>query len=263
MSDSQKFATRYAAILGGCFVGGVLLASGIALGNRLTGWPLITSSVHQVSTNQVNLFTADGVARLTVVPDQAEVTAGVSITAPAVKTAQDQANAITNQLRAQLVNLGVEPGQIKTQNYSVYPEYDWSGSTRRVTGYTVDSSLRVTVTDFALLNNIIDTATAAGANEIGNIRFTLSDEQQEQLRRQARQEAIQQARENAQELAALTGLRLGNIVNVSESTEDTAGRLYTTNMKMAVTEDALDYGTNIEAGETTYTYFVTLSYQTL
>ena len=253
-----------ATILCCCFLGGLLVTLGVAVGNRLTGWPLVTSSVSQVTTNQVSLFTANGEARLTVVPDQAEINLGVSITTPTVKGAQEQVNAVTNQLQADLKAMGVEETKIKTQDYSVYPNYDWSDSLRKVTGYTVDSTIRVTVTDFALLNQIIDTATADGINEIGNIRFTLSDAQQETLRQQARREAIAQAKANAQELASLAGLRLGEVVNVSESAGNEMGRVYTTNMRMAAYDMAEEeYATGIEAGETTYTYYVTLSYQTL
>ena len=251
-------------ILGGTFFGGILLSLGVALGNKITGLPLITSSVNMVTTNQVNLFTAAGEAQLTVVPDQAEINLGVNITAESVKAAQDQANAISNKLQADLITLGVERGKIKTQDYSVYPDYDWSGDTRRITGYNVNTSIRVTVSDFSLLNSIIDTAANDGINEIGNIRFTLSSDKQNELRQQARLEAIKQAENNAAELARLSGLRLGKVVNVTESTDRNNNQLYTTNMKMAAFEAAQeDFGANIEAGETTYNYYVTLSYQTL
>ena len=258
--------TLVSTILGGTFFGGILLSLGIALGNKITGLPLLTSSVNMVTTNQVNLFTAQGEAQLTVVPDQAEINLGVNITADSVKAAQDQANAISNNLQAVLATLGIDAAKIKTQDYSVYPEYDWSGDTRRIVGYNVNTSIRVTVTDFALLNSIIDAAANDGINEIGNIRFTLSSDKQNELRQQARQEAIKQAENNAAELARLSGLRLGKVVNVTENTDRTTNNLYTTNMKMATFDAAAQeesLGTNIEAGETTYHYYVTLSYQTL
>lgn len=263
MNEHKPSLLWISTILGCTFFGGVLLSLGLALGNRLSGLPLITSSVSQVSTNQVSLFTAPGEARISVVPDQAEIYLGVNITAESVKTAQDEANAISNKLRADLKNLGVADNQIKTQNYSVYPDYDWSESVRRITGYSVDSTIAVTVTDFALLNTIIDTATTDGVNEISNINFTLSDAKTQEVKKQARQEAIKRAQENATELASLAGLHLGKVVDVSESAGSTP-RLYATNkaMGLAATEDA-EYDTNISSGESTYTYYVTLSYQTL
>jgi len=263
MQEKKPSLTWVVTVLGCTFLGGVLLALGVAMGNKLTGWPLMTASVSQVSTDKVSLFSARGDARINVVPDQAEINLGVSITADSVKAAQDQVNAISNQVRTDLKNLGVADNQIKTQNYSVYPDYDWSESRRRVTGYTVDQTLAVTVTDFNLLNSIIDAATAAGMNEINNIQFTLSDAKTQEVKKQARQQAIERARENASELASLAGLSLGKVVDVTESAgSGQQGRFYTMNAKLAAEETA-DYNTNIDAGETTYTYSVTLSYQTL
>ena len=261
--DTKFDKAQITTILGCIFLGGLLLSLGVGVGNWLTGLPLITSSVNMVSTDQVSLFTAPGEARISVVPDQAEIYLGVNITATSVKAAQDQANAITNKLRSDLKDLGVTDNQIKTQNYSVYPDYDWSESVRRVTGYSVDSTIAVTVTDFSLLNTIIDTATTDGVNEISNIDFTLSDAKTQEVKKQARQEAIARAKENAAELASLAGLRLGKVVDVSESAGG-APRLYTTNkaIGLASMEDA-DYDTEISSGESTYTYYVTLSYQTL
>ncbi len=250
-----------------CFLGtfgvGLTLALGLAIGNRLTGLPLFTQSLHVTNTNTNNYFSAQGEATIHVVPDQAVVNLGIDVTDHTVKSAQDKVNQIMNELHTQLSSLGVADKDIQQINYSLYPDYDWSGSERRLTGYTVDSTVQITTTDFNLLNQIIDIATNVGVNHISNISFSLSDELLQNLQKQARQEAIAQAKANAQELASLTGIRLGKITDVYESrvypNDDYSNSFKLMGAAVTDTENA----TNIQAGETTYQYSVSLSYETL
>ena len=71
------------------------------------------------------------------------------------------------------------------------------------------------------------------------------------------------AKENAQELASLTGIKLGNLTNVYEYEPDNqaaTGVMYTKNLALGGAEDQV--ATSVEAGTTSYNYQVTLTYQT-
>jgi uncharacterized protein YggE len=245
------------------FLFGFLIVIGMALGNKFIGNPTWSQSVNLLTTEQSNLFSAQGEAKLAVIPDQAVINLGVSSTKTTVKAAQDEVNQIINTLQDSLFQLNIEKKNVKTQNYSLYPSYDYTTGTQRITGYSVNSTLEVTVTDFSLLNQIIDLATNGGINQISNINFTLSDTKTAELKTQARQIAIEQAKNNAQDLAKLTGINLGQIINV---TENQSGGYAPTPMPvnyklLSSVEPASD--TSVQAGETTFNYFVTLSYQIL
>lgn len=243
------------------FLFGFLIVVGMALGNKFISHPTWSQAVSMVATEQSDLFFAQGEAKLAVIPDQAIINLGVSSTKTTVKAAQDEVNQIINTLQNNLLQLGVNQKNLQTQNYSLHPNYDYTSGTQRITGYSVNSTLEVTVTDFALLNQIIDLATENGINQISNINFTLSDSKTAELKTQARQLAIDQAKTNAQDLARLTGINLGKIINVSENQSGGYLPTPTPNYRlMAVSEAAAD--TNISAGETTFYYSVTLSYQT-
>ena len=245
------------------FGSSIIIALTLAAFTRLSGLPLWSQSISLLTATQDQFFSADCEAKISVVPDQAVINLGITVTDTDVQTAQNEANRIMNQLQTDLQALNIDKKNLKTSNYSLYPNYDWDSGNRRITGYTVDNNLRVTVTNFELINQVIDTATADGVNQISDIHFTLSDAQQEEVTKQARQQAIDQAKQNATELAALTGIRLGSIVNVYESTTRGNGDYSRYNLALASTEGAADYGTDIQAGETTFTYSVTLQYQTL
>ncbi|HYD34709.1 MAG TPA: SIMPL domain-containing protein [Vitreimonas sp.] len=240
----------------------IVSAAGIILVTRVIGGPSL--SINQISTNKQSTFDVQGESKVITVPDQAEVQMGISVNEATVKVAQDRANTIINDINTKLGELGIEKKNIKTENYSLYPNYDYSsGSGQRITSYTVNTNLVVTMSDFAKLNQAIDLATQAGANQIGSISFTLSDDKRAKVEEEARQEAISNAKDKASDLASLAGMRLGKIVNVMETPQNRFPD-YPTPMMMAEGKGAGGGSpTNVEPGSTTYTYTVTLSYETL
>jgi uncharacterized protein len=223
----------------------------------------IPFSVSQTTTEKSSAFSASGKSVVTTIPDKVELTLGISRRESDIKTAQTRANEIINKINTDLQGLGISKDDIKTQNYSIYPVYDYQSSTQQITGYSVDISLNVSLTDFENLNKIVDMATAAGANQVGGIQFKLSEEKEKEVKEKARAEAIKDAKENAQELAALAGMKLGKVINVIE--EPNVGPY----PPMYAADAAMGKGggggapTNIEPGSTTYNYTVTVSYETL
>jgi len=229
----------------------------IILTNRYLG-PLSLSLSSTVSQKQT-LFTAQGESEIVTVPDQAELSLGVSISDASLATAQKQANQIINSLTQELKKLGVKDEDLKTQNYSIYPEYDYQSPSRKITAYNVNISLQVKLTDFDKLNQVVDLATAQGANQVGGVNFSLSKEKEQKLKEQARREAIADAKDSAEELAGLAGVKLGRVVDVQEIPNSSVVPMYALSDARGGAE-AMDKS-QIEAGSTTYSYGVILSYE--
>jgi hypothetical protein len=61
---------------------------------------------------------------------------------------------------------------------------------------------------------------AAGANQMGGVRLELSPENASVLRAQAREKAVADARAQAEQLAKLSGARLGAVLSVSTASAD-------------------------------------------
>lgn len=117
---------------------------------------------------------------------------------------------------------GVEDKDLKTISFNIHPRYEWYGVTqfypqgRRVlVGYEVRQSLEVKIRDMEKIGDIIEGATDAGANEVGDLQFTVDNP--DELKKQARGQAIEKAKNKAEELASQLGVRLVRIVNFSES----------------------------------------------
>lgn len=241
----------------------ILAGAGMAstvLVSRLLG-PLPLSINSTVSQKQ-NLFTSTGESEIVTVPDQVGVTLGVNVNSPTVGSAQADANNVINSISENLKELGIKSEDIKTQNYSIYPDYDYNSGTQRIRGYIVNANLLVKLTDFNQLNTVIDMATAQGANQVGGINFSLSKEKEAELKKQARKEAIADAKESAEELARLGGVRLGKVVDVYESQGSMPAPKYARELSV-MSADAMGGETAIEPGSATYNYTVTLSYETL
>lgn len=219
-------------------------------------------SISQVTTNKMSSFDVSGESELITVPDQAEVSVGISTRESTVAVAQDRANTVINAISQAVRQLGVEDDDIKTLDYSIYPEYDYESPTRAILGYSVNTTLRIKVKDLQQINQVIDTATANGANQVNGVQFSLSEEKENELTSQARAEAIADAHANAEELADLADMKLGKVINLYEQPPfDYQPPMYAMGANMA--RDAVAESTAIEPGSTTFTYRVTLSYETL
>lgn len=150
------------------------------------------------------------------VPDQAVMSFGINEQASTVLDAQNKANQKSQTLVSALKNVGVQERDIKTTSYNVRPDYDYRSEPARITGYSVNIRYSVKVRELDKANDAINAGTQAGANSIGGVSLTLSDEKRDELLAEARKEAIQKAKSKAENLASLAGLNLGKLINVSE-----------------------------------------------
>lgn len=221
----------------------------------------IPFSVNSITTTKSNLFTVQGTGDATGVPDTAQLNLGVNKTAPTVQEAQNQVNTVINQITAQMKNLGVKEKDIKTTNYSVNPNYDYNSGTQTINGYAVTAQVQVNLQSVDKANQAIDTATKAGATDVGNVQFVLNEDKKQALEDQARKEAIDKAKAKAQSIAKASGIRLGRLIDVQETPDAGVVRPmeFQTTAKLA-TDTAPT--TQLNPGENKVTSNITLSYET-
>lgn len=231
--------------------------------------------VSVLNTNKQDFFTADGTGKVYVKPDMATVQLGYSNSSSNIASAQSQANQTINNVISKLQALGIPESDIKTTNYYISPEYQ-SGrpepamdiqpsmeinspvAPSKITGYRIDVNLEVKVRDFQKINQVIDTGTANGANQVNSISFSLADPKKYQD--EARRKAIDNAKENASAIASEAGITLGKLVNVYVSNQD----MPVNYASLSTTKEALDsrVPTEIHPGQTEIVMHATLSYET-
>jgi uncharacterized protein len=252
LPDFAKY-TLGSVILVGAIFGTVILASRV-----LGPLPL---SVTQTTTQRLASFDVTGESELITVPDQAEVSVGISARAATVAEAQNQANSVINSISDSVKALGIKAEDIKTLDYTINPEYDYESTFRPIIAYNVTTTLRIKTDQLEQINAVIDTATANGANQVNGVQFSLSEEKEKELTNEARKEAIADAQEKAKELAQLSGMKLGRIMNVYEQPPYNPPMPYAGGVMMA--RDAAVEQSALQPGSTTFSYMVTLSYETL
>lgn len=164
-----------------------------------------------------NQFSVSATGKVFARPDIANINIGLKTeikktAAEAVKENTDKMNTIIRALK----ELEIEEKDIQTTNYFLNPVYDWTETTgQRLKGYEVSQNVTVKIRELEKIGETIAMTTAKGANQVGNISFTIDDEFA--LRNEARDKAIQKAKEKAEQIVAATGMKLGKIVNVYES----------------------------------------------
>lgn len=218
----------------------------------------IPFSITNVTSNKSDAFTITGTGTVSVKPDIATVSVGVQATGTTTKEVQDNLNKNINAVSAAVKKLGVDEKDIKTSNYNMYPNYDYSSNRQKIIGYNASSNLTIKVRDIEKANSVVDAATTAGANIVGGISFDVDDKTKSED--EARKLAVADAKAKAEQAAKTAGFTLGKIINYQESSNNIRPLpMY------AKADTAVGLGggapTELNTGSTDITINVTLSYE--
>lgn len=157
-----------------------------------------------------------GEATVSAQPDRVQMDVGVISQGATSQAATElnarQSNAVIDQLRKI-----VPPGEIKTINFSVNPNYQYpkdGGGTPSIIGYTANNTVRLELDDWKLAPRVIEAATRSGASNVNRVTFALRDESK--ARAEALGKAADQARAGAQALAERLKVKLGKLLRIEE-----------------------------------------------
>lgn len=216
----------------------------------------IPFSVDSVVTNKSDIFTVTGEGKSSQKPDLATVRAGVTVTGPTVKMVQNEMNQSIDKVTEALKLLGIKSEDIQTENYSIYPNYDYQSGSQKITGYSANTTISIKVRDIENVNSVIDTASSNGANQISGVTFEIADKANAE--NEARQKAVEDAKIKAEAAARIAGFNLGRIINYSESFNPPMGMPYPAMERSAL---SVDQKTQVEPGTQDITIQVYLSYE--
>ncbi len=167
-----------------------------------------------------------------------------------------------NDIVAELKKLGIEEKDIKTSNYNLSPVYNYTNQKgQELIGYEVTQNLTLKIRDLTKIGDVIAKTTEKGANQIGNINFTIDDEFA--LKNQARELAIVKAQEKAALIAKQSGMKLGRVKGVFENSDSTVPIRYDyTNAKMDLSAGGAEISApSIQSGQNEIKVEVSLIYE--
>ena len=208
----------------------------------------------------INQITVTGTAKISATPDIALLSLGVVGEGATVNAAQkgvtEKMNAIIDALKKQFK---IDAKDIKTENFSVNPKYDWTNGIQRIVGYSVNQSASVKVRNFDQTGDILAKATELGANSVSGPNFTIDDT--EKVKADAREKAIAQAKAKAQLLADQVGIKLGRIVNFYEGGSEMPNAMYARSDMAVGGAEMKSVAPTIEPGSQDVQLTVSISYE--
>ena len=194
-------------------------------------------------------------------PDIATLNLGVSVEKETVEEAREAAASAMTAVIDSLKANDITENDIQTENFSIYPQYDYTDEGRVLRGYRVNNTVSAEVRELDTLSDIIDDATGAGGDivVVNSIQFMIEDPTP--LQAQARALAVKNAEAKAQTLAEASGVTLGKPITITE-TSRTAGPpiAYAESAEFAA-DDGARSSTPIQAGELTVTINITVVYE--
>lgn len=167
--------------------------------------------------NISDTITVTGEGKVTAVPDIGLISFSVENRASTVTEAQKQGTQKMNAIIAYLKAQDIDKKDIRTTQYSLSPIYSYEQTTgkQKFDGYQLSQSVEVKMRNLEKIGDIIAGASEKGANQIGQLTFSV--DQPEKYQQAARLEAITKAKAKAQAMAEAAGISLGKVKSFSEN----------------------------------------------
>jgi uncharacterized protein len=176
---------------------------------------LLLAAPALADTDYPPAISVTGEASISAPPDRAEIDAGVTSDAKTAREASDANNVAMGKVIAALKTAGVDDREVQTSRLSLQPRYSQNrDAPPQVVGYRASNRVAIRLKDPTKVASVIDTLVAAGANDIGNINFMVSNASR--LLDDAREKAVADARRKAEIYAKAAGVTLGAPLSISE-----------------------------------------------
>lgn len=231
---------------------GVAALGGLPPGRWLAAGP--AEAAQAAGGERVIQASGEGVVRVR--PDQATVSIGVETQAATAGQAQAENARRAQAVSERLLGLGLGREDLQTAWVGLSPVYEYGGGASRLVGYRALNQLRVRLADPSQVGRVLDAAVAAGANQVQGVAFGLRDEAA--ARREALSKAVEDARARAEAMATAAGVRLGEVVAVTEGGPPGPNPLL--RMAAGVPETAGSAATPVEPGELEVRAAVTVAF---
>jgi uncharacterized protein len=220
------------------------------------------------SSPATDTITVQASGQSAVAPDVARISFTVENSAATVADAQEKTTTQSNAAIEFVKSQGIPEKDIKTLYYNISPQYSYpqpcSGTicpayvgSPKITGYQVSQSVQVTMRDLSKVGDMLSGLGGQGVQNLSGPSFALDDSTAGY--NAARADAIEKAKQQARTLADQLGVRLGKIVNFSESSGGYPYPMVEYGRGGAM--DAKSVAPTVPTGENTYSAQVSITYE--
>ena len=199
-----------------------------------------------------NLITVTGEGQVSIAPDLAVLSSGVTTTGKTAREASEANAKMMTAVMGALKALGIAEQDIQTTRLSLFPLRDNKNNDVRIIGFQAANQVTVKIRDTGKTADVIDRLVAAGAYDISAVQFVVSAPSKPLD--QAREAAIADALRKAEIYARAAGVKLGAAVSITEE-----GTVAPGPVMMRAAKEA----TPISPGEQVQKISVSVSYELL
>ena len=179
---------------------------------------IVTSPTATTSASPIQqAILTSGDAIVSKKPDLAIVGAGIDSQASTASGAQSDLNAKASKLIARIKALGVADGDLNTTGYWIGPVYAPGGET--ITSFRATEQLQLKWHNVDSAGRALDAIVQEGGATNVYVSFTLNDPKAAQA--QARSQAIADARAKASAMASAAGVKVGQVLQISDLSSNT------------------------------------------
>lgn len=198
----------------------IIIVLGVLLFSMETNFPKISAADETQNVNKT--ITVSGESEVKTVPDVVFINFTVETME---KTAEEAL--VKNKLKMKgvidhLKQKGIKPEDIQTVRFSIEPQWNYVSKTtdfgeeklRTLTGYRAINTVLVRSEDVEGIGRLIDEIVSCGANQVGNIKFSIKNSQE--LEQRALKLAVDNARKKAETLASAAGTKVTGVISIRE-----------------------------------------------
>lgn len=186
-------------------------------------------------------------------PDRATLHVGVEATGESADEVNDELRRDAETLRETFDELGIPQENVESGRFDVRQR-------RRESGFEGRHSFQVALDDVDRVGEVIDEVIAAGADDVGRVRFGLQDETRERLRNEALDRALENADVEASHVAANRNVEITGTRSVSTTNVDVAPVRAPVEYDAEMADDADAPPTEIDSGPVSVSASVTVVY---
>ena len=159
-----------------------------------------------------------GHGEVSVPPDRAVLSVGVSVQDVTAEQAQAKTNDKMNSIVEALKKANVPMERIQTSRADLLPVFEQrqfnDGREPQVIAYRCSNTVRVELDDLKRVGAILDATIKAGANQVQSVGFEVKNDAA--ARKDALTKAVKDAREKAETIAAALGGSVGEVLEAGE-----------------------------------------------
>ena len=207
-------------------------------------------------------ISVSGSAEVNAYPDIAEFTVTASATKDTTEEARVAVSSMTNEAANILKSeFGVSDDDITTSLISAYPEYRWTEDGNELIGQRANESISVTIHDIEALGDIY--TKLMGINGIGISDVSLDKEDKSAELEKARVDAVHDARTKAETYAGAAGVRIGDVISISDSSSSSVYYPRANIMYAMAADESASVSTEYRISDITVSSSVSIVYELL